>query len=175
MNIHLPVYLTMLLAASTQAWALPSSNLVQNGSFDDAANPLNGWRTDYRADENRWYAGNHELVSTKPADGTRRDVLRINVSSSGLAQNQGVKVDSAPIPFDPGTRYRLSVWAGPPVRTAASWLRATNGNRESALTRARSSRSSERSTARGQAGCCTLARKGKAPSPDRAGMVRGDM
>jgi hypothetical protein len=107
-----------VLAAVAAAGPVSTTNLLLNGSFDDARDPLAGWQFDYRVDDNRWYAANHECVSAA-RDGARKGVLELRVPSAGIAQNQGVKVDSLPVPFESDAAYRLSLWArttGPDCR-----------------------------------------------------------
>jgi hypothetical protein len=107
----LTVAVALLLCAVRVAPAenAPTDNLLPNGGFEDRADPLAGWRANFEADGNRWYADNHQFVSVVPGDSGRHQVLRISVPTASLSQNQGVQVDSMPIPFDSGSRYRLSL------------------------------------------------------------------
>jgi hypothetical protein len=113
-----PAALAVVLLARAVLAAPAVSNLLANGNFEDAAEPLRGWCTDYRAEENRWYMNNHLSVSVLPRDGARRGVLKFQVSQSA-SQNEGVKVDSLPVPYEFGAKYRLTVTArakGPNAR-----------------------------------------------------------
>lgn len=92
--------------------ATAAENLVLNGGFDDPENPLKGWTYDYRFMENRLYADNHTRVSVIPSDGPKKSVLRLYGTRGILwGSGQGVKVDSAPIPFGVGSTYRLTASA----------------------------------------------------------------
>lgn len=97
-----------LLAVSAYA-AGEEGNLLPNGSFENPKDALTGWRHNYVSDNNRWYRDNHRHVSVVPRDGTRKGVLKIAVPTKGLADNQGVKVDSMPTPFDVSKRYKLTL------------------------------------------------------------------
>jgi len=95
--------------------ALAGKNLVINGSFDDLEDPLKGWTHNYGFTGNTFYRDNHKYVSVIPRDGTRSNVLRLHGTFKLLwASGQGVKVDSKPIPFEQGARYKLSVRARSP-------------------------------------------------------------
>jgi hypothetical protein len=102
----------VMAAAGGSASGFPStmaSNLLSNGSFGDTTPSLAGWRADFTADGNKWYMGNHKLVSIVDRDHGKRHVLRIHVATTFLADNPGVKVDSMPIPYERGARYRLTM------------------------------------------------------------------
>lgn len=89
-----------------------ATNLLVNGSFDDLKDPLAGWVSDYTWADNSWYRENHKHVSVVPAEGGRKHVLRLSATRQMLwGDGQGVKVDSKPVPFEPGTSYKLSVYA----------------------------------------------------------------
>lgn len=109
----------MLAPAVMRAASEGATNALPNGSFGEQTPSLAGWRADYTADRNRWYKQNHKYVSIVPRDGVHRNVLRLHVATKVLADNQGVKVDSVPVPYEPGARYRLTVAArstGPDAR-----------------------------------------------------------
>jgi hypothetical protein len=105
---------TLLLAAAVlpAALGLAGGNLVQNGGFDDTADPLSGWTYDYTWTGNRLYAGNHRYVSIVPRDGVKKSVLKLHGTRDILwGTGQGVKVDSAPIPYEFGATYKLTAYA----------------------------------------------------------------
>jgi len=102
----------LLAALVCAAGAGAGDNLLVNGSFDDPDQPLKGWKYDYADTGNRLYAGNCNYVSVLPADGARRGVLRLHGTRDVLwATGQGVKVDSWPVPFEPGATYKLTAYA----------------------------------------------------------------
>ena len=119
---RLPARVFALLPAAAvlfcMAAAEPPKNLVRNGGFDDAKDPLVGWYREYKLPGESFYAENAKHVSVVP-DGGRPHVLKLDVANQGLADNQGVKAESLPIPFDPAKRYRFSAEArstGPSAR-----------------------------------------------------------
>ncbi len=83
-------------------------NLVQNGGFDDG---LNGWFHVYDWQGQSFYFGNHSRVAVLPNVRSRRGVLQLSVEPQGIADNQGVKVDSFAIPHDFDYTYRLKLRA----------------------------------------------------------------
>ncbi len=124
-HLHRPalaVRFSLALVALAFAIVLPVSaapaNLVRNGGFDDAPDPLAGWYREYKLPGESFYAGNAAHVSVV-RDGERPHVLKLDVVNQGLADNQGVKAESFPIPLDPAKRYRFSAdarSAGPSAR-----------------------------------------------------------
>jgi hypothetical protein len=98
---------------------LAGTNLVTNGSFDDARGALFGWKSEYDAPGESWYGQNKDLVSVIPENLGHKNVLRLHVATQFLADFPGVKVDSEPIAVKPGIRYRFSAKArstGPDCR-----------------------------------------------------------
>ena len=89
-------------AASAEA-AVTSGNLCWNGSFDAEKDPLDGWMYDYQWEGNSHYMANHTRISVLPSHGGRSGVLCINGASAET------KVESKPIKFEPGARYRCSL------------------------------------------------------------------
>lgn len=87
------------------------SNLVVNGSFDSAEMPLGAWQYKYSEKGESWYFENHTRVSVVEMVNGRRGVLRLAVPTQDIADVQGTKVDSAPIPVQPGGLYRMTAWA----------------------------------------------------------------
>jgi len=93
----------LLLVAATTAMAVGSRrNLCHNGTFDAEEGPLDGWMTDYQWEGNSHYMQNHTRVSVLPRHKGKRNVLFINGSSE-------TKVESRPIPFEQGARYRCTL------------------------------------------------------------------
>lgn len=93
-------------------------NLVINGSFDDPHGPLVGWKSKYTSHLERQYKENHKHVSVVKEIDRRSNVLKFECRESVL-MDEGVKVDTYPIKFKPGQRFRLSARAkstGPKCR-----------------------------------------------------------
>ena len=108
----------LLLCSSTPASAA-GLNLLPNGSFEKTPDPLIGWQYKFEQQGESWYFDNHKSVSVVKLESGHQNVLRLNVPSDFIAQNQGVKVESDPVPIKPGGRYRLSGFAkstGPDLR-----------------------------------------------------------
>ncbi len=98
--------------------AMAGGNLLDNGSFDDPRDPLTGWKSEYTSHLQRAYADNHEYVSVVDRVSGRRNVLKLYCDERKFF-NEGVKVDSYPIEFEPGQRFRLTARAkstGPQCR-----------------------------------------------------------
>lgn len=102
-------WLITLLLLPLPVWA--AGNLVRNGSFDDEADPLANWQSKYEAAGESWYKDNHQFVSVLKSESGRKSVLRLHVPTQFIADNPGVKVDSFPIPVQPGGKYRFSAFA----------------------------------------------------------------
>jgi hypothetical protein len=102
------------VSAALVAWSCAAAEggagLVLNGSFDNATNGLFGWKYVYELPGEDWYFGNHKHVSVEDQESGRGKVLRLEGNAS-LLGNQGVQVDSTPIPCKPIDRFRLSLWA----------------------------------------------------------------
>lgn len=78
---------------------LRAQNILENGNFDNAADPLKGWNTDYLWTGNSFYVGNKAKVSII-TEGARKNVVKFD--SNGDA---GVKMESHPVVLEPGFRY----------------------------------------------------------------------
>lgn len=97
------------LLALLPTLALAGSNLVVNGSFDSTNGPLYGWTYNYEYTGNALYAGNHNHLCVTN-DGSRKNVLVFTGDKALLSDpGPGIKVDSAPIPYEPGAKYKLTV------------------------------------------------------------------
>ena len=93
----------LVLVGATTALAYGTRrNLCHNGTFDHEEGPLHGWTADYQWQGNSHYMQNHTRVSVLPQYQGKRNVLFINGSSE-------TKVESRPIPFEPGARYRCTL------------------------------------------------------------------
>ena len=118
MNIITPLSLatalcvTLCVAVSASAQKKPeeSLNLLNNGHFDDPADPLNHWL--YVFDNNKHYMKNHTYVSVVADKASMRPhVLRLDATIHTVCINQGVQVYTAPIRFDPKKKYKISLSA----------------------------------------------------------------
>ena len=92
-------------APSTPAAAGGGSgaNLCFNGKFEQGTNGLDGWTFDYQWEGNSHYMQNHTRISVLRSFEGRSDVLFINGASAET------KVESKPIVFEMGARYRCSL------------------------------------------------------------------
>jgi hypothetical protein len=99
----------LLLVTATARGA--GSNLVFNASWDNTEDPLAGWMIKYDHKGESWYFENHLHVSVLPLESGRRTVLRLAVPRQDIADNQGTKTDSKPIPVKPGGKYKLTASA----------------------------------------------------------------
>ncbi|MBN1557478.1 MAG: hypothetical protein JW951_04960 [Lentisphaerae bacterium] len=104
----------MLLAGLLACAGYAGDNLCENGSFDDPSDPLKAWTADYGWTGNTFYEDNYRRVSVVPQEGVKRNVLLVDGRGT---KDAGTKVESRPIPFDPGGRYRCTVqFKGGPAR-----------------------------------------------------------
>ncbi len=95
--------ITVLVGLSSLLAGFPAAartNILSNGSFDDPAQPLAGWVTDYAWSKNEHYIDNQSRVSVVPQEQGRLKVARI-VSTT----DAGAKLETEPIPFAEGYRY----------------------------------------------------------------------
>jgi len=98
------------LCAFAQKKDDPVANLIKNGHFDDATDPLNHWI--YVFDHNKHYMKNHTYVSVVEDKASMRPhVLRLDATIHEVCINQGVQVYTAPIRFDPKKKYKISLSA----------------------------------------------------------------
>jgi hypothetical protein len=101
-----------LVVMIEDASALGSGNLLSNGDFSNPDDPLAGWMYDYSWTEHKRYSDNHTRVEVIPKQGTKRNVLKFTISQDIAAgMGYGVKVDSEPVPYEQGARYKLSASA----------------------------------------------------------------
>lgn len=118
-----------LCAGAPQPARAGDANLVPNAAFDAPGTPLAHWESTYDRPGESFYKDNASRVSVV-ADGARQAVLRLNVATRALADNQGVKAESAPIPFDPAGVYAFSAEArstGPCARIMLEGFRRRKG------------------------------------------------
>ena len=109
----MPIAVLALLLIALPAWgAGKSANLLANGSFEDPAEPLRGWRVVYDLPGESPYAENHRYISVIPREEGRPHVLRLEVKEPfAWTRGQGIKTDSSPVPVETAARYRFSAWA----------------------------------------------------------------
>jgi hypothetical protein len=102
--------LAMAAAWCAFAGASRAENLLENGAFDHPEGALRGWHTDYAWSGNKHYAKNAEKVHPVPQPGGKGNAIRL-LGDGGA----GVKMESAPLPFDPACTYdcSLDVKGGP--------------------------------------------------------------
>jgi len=99
-----------IMPAFAQKKGTEAINLVLNGHFDDATDPLNHWI--YVFDNNKHYMKNHTYVSVVADKASMRPhVMRLDATIHEVCINQGVQVYTAPIRFDPKKKYMISLSA----------------------------------------------------------------
>lgn len=100
------------LCATTAFWLLTADtglaqsagrtkNVIENGTFDDPANPFKGWITDYEWTKNKYYSANKEHVTIVDKVDTRSKVVFLDKDEA--------KMETLPMPFEPGFRYRCKL------------------------------------------------------------------
>lgn len=102
---HLTAALMALAVVSGSALAA-EKNLLPNGGFT-GDNPLHGWLTAFP--DEAFYKDNAPYVKIVPpgqAGGRRAVMLDL---PPGIAGNQGGKLESVPVPVEPGASYRIEV------------------------------------------------------------------
>jgi hypothetical protein len=92
----------VVLPCAAQRPVREGPNLCYNGTLDNPTNSLAGWTSDYRWLGNKNYMANHTRVSVLPGHRGKQNVLFIN-------GNKETKVESKPIPFEKGARYRCTM------------------------------------------------------------------
>jgi hypothetical protein len=96
--------LALILASALSPGA--EKNLLPNGNFE-GKEPLKGWLTDFPDEE--FYKGNSPYVKmAPPADVGGRRAVMLDLPP-GIAGNQGGKIESVPVPVEPGATYRVEV------------------------------------------------------------------
>lgn len=125
-----PIPMVLFAAISCAA----AENLVPDAGFAAGFDTPASWKKTYAAPGESWYKDNAALVSVV-SEGDRKSVLRLHVATQFLADNPGVKTESAPIPFDPASAYVFSAEArstGPAARIMLEGYRLRNGAPKSA-------------------------------------------
>lgn len=75
-----------------------AQSLIENGTFEDSADPFKGWIVDYAWTKNKYYAENKDHVTVvDKVDGRSRAVF--------LGKEE-CKMETVPMPFEAGFRYR---------------------------------------------------------------------
>jgi hypothetical protein len=103
MRLSLPLLFLASAAIHAAPPARETQALIQNGNFDDPADPLKGWVVDYAFTGNSNYVGNKSHVSIA-TDGTRKNVVQF-----GEAGGAGVKMECRSFPIEPGFRYTCTL------------------------------------------------------------------
>ena len=93
-----------VLSASFAVRSASAENLIANGTFDHKEDPLLGWLTDYAWTKNSYYIDNSKLVSVVQEGGMRGGVAHLKVTG-----DHGTKMETVPIPFEPGYRYSCTM------------------------------------------------------------------
>lgn len=120
-----PHFLALLLAPA----AAFAGNLVPDADFAAPFDTPMSWKRTYNAPGESWYKDNASLVTVVGED-RRKAVLRLHVATRFIADNPGVKAESAPIPFDPKAGYVFSAEArstGPRARIMLEGYRLKKG------------------------------------------------
>ncbi len=81
----------------------PQQSIIENGNFDNPAEPLKGWIVDYAFAGNSNYMGNKDHVSIV-TEGVRKNVVQF-----GSAGDAGVKMECRAFPLEPGFRYTCTL------------------------------------------------------------------
>ncbi|MEI6656322.1 MAG: hypothetical protein WCP45_16285 [Verrucomicrobiota bacterium] len=96
----LGLFLTLLPAAAAE------KNLLPNGGFE-GKEPLHGWLTVFP--DEAFYKDNGPYVKmAAPGEGGGRKAVVLDLPA-GIAGNQGGKLESVPVPVEPGATYRIEV------------------------------------------------------------------
>lgn len=97
--MHATRFLLPSLLLIVTALVADAQSMLENGNFDNPADPLKGWVTDYEWSGNSYYVGNKKHVSIV-TEGARKNVVKFD--SAGDA---GVKMECRAFPLDPGFKY----------------------------------------------------------------------
>lgn len=90
--------LSLLLISAARA-----QSLLENGSFDDPADPFKGWLTDYAWTKNSFYIGNKDQLSIV-TEGAKKNVVKFGDAGDG-----GVKMECRAFPLEPGFKYVCNI------------------------------------------------------------------
>ncbi len=103
MRLFLPVFMFASLAIQAAPLGSAAQSLIENGSFDDPADPLKGWIVDYAFTGNSNYIGNKSHVSIA-TEGIRKNVVQF-----GSAGDAGVKMECRSFALEPGFKYTCTL------------------------------------------------------------------
>lgn len=76
MKLHHSLALNILLGSLLFSFSAHAQSILPNGSFDDPADPLKGWVTDYAWSGNSYYIANKDFVHVQQ-DGTRKNIVKL--------------------------------------------------------------------------------------------------
>ena len=103
MRLFVPL---LLLTATLAPAAPPPANVLPNGSFQ-GADPFKGWLTGF-PDES-WYKENAQCVKPAPDKSDKDHRAIVFDMPTGLAGNQGCKIESEPVKVVPGATYKVEI------------------------------------------------------------------
>ena len=97
---------TLLLCLSITRASGEGANLLPNGNFE-GKDPLHGWATVFPDEE--FYKDNGPYVKiAPPGEAGGRKAVMLDLPA-GIAGNQGGKIESVPVPVEPGATYHLAI------------------------------------------------------------------
>ena len=99
------VLIAVVLAAvsSARCQSAPGQAIIENGNFDNPADPLKGWVTDYA------WTGNSNYIANKSHITVTTDGARKNIVNFGDNFPNGVKMETRAFPLEPGFKYTCNL------------------------------------------------------------------